>query len=276
MQYFVKIAKSFSILLLLALTLVIANTNMSSSIIVVANEAHATTTSYSSNSDSSNATITKIQSINNNPPSLPAAPPAIIHRNTRAPTAIGGPTLNDPNLKVEQIINTGLKRTTSMAFLGPNDILVLGKETGKVHRILDGKMLPEPLLDVNVASEAERGLLGIAIANDDASTENGNSRHVFLYYTESGGGKDGDDAPKVSPTGTATTTDTDNTTSANIRNRGADTVSPAGNRLYRYDLDLNNNKLTNPKFLLNLPSSPTPQRAGTEKNHIAGKVLLGP
>jgi hypothetical protein len=83
------------------------------------------------------------------------------------------------------------------------------------------------LLDVNVANQAERGLLGIAIANDNASTESENTRHVFLYYTESGGGKDGDDAPKVSPTGTATTTDTDNGTSANIRNRGADSVSPA-------------------------------------------------
>src|SRR5919202_1704470 len=265
MQYFVKIAKSFSILLLLALTLVIANTNMSSSIIVVANEAHATTTSYSSNSDSSNATITKIQSINNNPPSLPAAPPAIIHRNTRAPTAIGGPTLNDPNLKVEQIINTGLKRTTSMAFLGPNDILVLGKETGKVHRIVNGKMLPEPILDVNVASEAERGLLGIAIANDDASTENGNSRHVFLYYTESGGGKDGDDASN----------NTNTSTNTNATTKG---IAPAGNRLYRYDLDLNNGniKLTNPLLLLNLPASPPPGREGTEKNHNGGKVLIGP
>src|SRR5919202_1662377 len=198
MQYFVKIAKLFSILLLLALTLVIASTNMSSSIIVVANEAHTATTAtttYSSNSDPSSATITKIQSINNNPPSLPAAPPAIIHRNIRAPTAIGGPTLNDPTLKVEQMINTGLKRTTSMAFLGPNDILVLEKNTGKIHRILNGKILPQPLLDVNVANEAKRGLLGIAVAkNDNASTENGNTRHVFLYYTESGGGKDGDDA----------------------------------------------------------------------------------
>src|SRR5919202_4432733 len=285
MQYFVKIAKLFSILLLLALTLVIASTNMSSSIIVVANEAHTATTAtttYSSNSDPSSATITKIQSINNNPPSLPAAPPAIIHRNIRAPTAIGGPTLNDPTLKVEQMINTGLKRTTSMAFLGPNDILVLEKNTGKVHRILTGKILPQPLLDVNVANEAERGLLGIAVAkNDNASTENGNTRHVFLYYTESGGGKDGDDAPKVSPAGTATTTpDKDNTTRANIRNSGADTVSPAGNRLYRYDLDLNNNnnnnKLTNPKLLLNLPASPPPGREGTEKNHNGGKVLIGP
>ena len=32
-----------------------------------------------------------------------------------------------------------------MAFLGPNDILVLEKETGLVKRILNGKILPTPL-----------------------------------------------------------------------------------------------------------------------------------
>jgi hypothetical protein len=36
----------------------------------------------------------------------------------------------------------------------------------------------------------------------------------------------------------------------------AGNIQPAGNRLYRYDLDLNNNKLTNPVLLLNLPASP--------------------
>jgi aldose sugar dehydrogenase len=269
MQYFLKIAKLFSILLLLALTLVVGNTNMSLSppiIILVANQAHAATASPSYSSGSDNATITKIQSINNSPP-LPA-PPAIIHRNTRAPPAIGGPTLNDPNLKVELVVDTGLKRATSMAFLGPNDILVLAKNTGNVYRIINGKMLPEPLLDVNVANEAERGLLGIAIAkggNGNTNTENedsnGNIRHVFLYYTESGGGKDGDDAPN------------------NATNTSTSGIAPAGNRLYRYDLDLNNNnniKLINPKLLLNLPASPPPERAGTEKNHNGGKVLIGP
>jgi aldose sugar dehydrogenase len=212
---------------------------------------------------------------NNNPP-----PPPITH-NTRARPSLTGPTLNDPTLKVEQIIDRGFDDPTSMAFLGPNDILVLEKNTGKVHRIVNGKVLPEPVLDVNVANQAERGLLGIAIANNDnGGTDNGNIRHVFLYYTESGGGKDGDDAPvsKVTPT-----TDTDNATAAaNAGTRGLDTVPPAGNRLYRYDLDLNNNnnnnnnKLTNPLLLLNLPASPPPQRAGTEKNHNGGKVLIGP
>ncbi|HJT48580.1 MAG TPA: PQQ-dependent sugar dehydrogenase [Nitrososphaeraceae archaeon] len=206
--------------------------------------------------------------------------PSIVHRNTRARAAIGGPTLNDPNLKVEQVINTGLRSTTSMAFLGPNDILVLEKDAGIVHRVLNGKMLPEPLLDVSVANVAERGLLGIAIAkNDDngnGGTGNGNVRHVFLYYTESGGGKDGDDQPRR----TAAATTPDNSARTNTGSRGIDTVSPAGNRLYRYDLDessdSNNIKLTNPLLLLNLPATPPPGREGTEKNHNAGKVLIGP
>src|ERR1044072_5828549 len=42
----------------------------------------------------------------------------------------------DPNLKVE-LVAQGSQPSTSMAFLGPNDILVLEKETGTVQRITD-------------------------------------------------------------------------------------------------------------------------------------------
>jgi aldose sugar dehydrogenase len=73
------------------------------------------------------------------------------------------PTVNDPNLKVEQVFK-GLRFPTKMAFLGPDDILVLEKDNGTVQRIVNGKMLPEPVLDVNVANKFERGLLGIAVA----------------------------------------------------------------------------------------------------------------
>jgi aldose sugar dehydrogenase len=264
----------------------------------------AASSSYSHSNFNTAATITNIQfpgiipNDNNPPPAstspssdFPTAsnrsndnpPPPPITKNTRARPSPVGPTLNDPNLKVEQVVYRAFDDPTSMAFLGPNDILVLEKNTGKVHRIVNGKMLPQPLLDVNVANQAERGLLGIAIANDNGNSDgNTNTRHVFLYYTESGGGKDGDDAPisKVTPTntttGTGTGTGTDNSTRANTGTRGLDTIQPAGNRLYRYDLDLNNNKLTNPLLLLDLPASPPPQRAGTEKNHNGGKVLIGP
>ena len=51
-----------------------------------------------------------------------------------------------------------------MAFLAPNDILVLEKNTGKVDRIVNGRLLPNPVLDVAVANYIERGLLGIAVA----------------------------------------------------------------------------------------------------------------
>jgi aldose sugar dehydrogenase len=96
----------------------------------------------------------------------------------------GGPTItNDTTLRVETV-STGLVRPTSMAFLGPNDILVLEKNTGNVHRITNGQLLPQPLLHVNVATQIERGMLGIAL------TKNGPTTYVFLYYTEAGGGVD--------------------------------------------------------------------------------------
>ena len=41
------------------------------------------------------------------------------------------PTVNDPNLKVEKVFE-GLRFPTKMAFLGPNDILVLEKDNGTV------------------------------------------------------------------------------------------------------------------------------------------------
>ena len=36
-----------------------------------------------------------------------------------------GPTVNDQSLRVERVVSGALKIPTSMAFLGPNDILVL-------------------------------------------------------------------------------------------------------------------------------------------------------
>src|SRR5919202_6829781 len=97
--------------------------------------------------------------------------------------ALAQPTvLKDPNLKVE-LVTQGLRSPTSMAFLGPNDILVLEKESGIVQRIIDGKMLPQPLLQVPVSTTSERGMLGIATAKHS----NGPT-YVFLYYTKDGGG----------------------------------------------------------------------------------------
>jgi hypothetical protein len=108
---------------------------------------------------------------------------------TRATPAAGGPTLKDPNLKVEKIFQGDLGITTSMAFLGPNDILVLEKN-GKVHRIKDG--VAEPVLAVsNVGKEIEWGMLGIAVdkVNSDntvaRTTSNPNQyRHCYIANSD--------------------------------------------------------------------------------------------
>jgi aldose sugar dehydrogenase len=90
------------------------------------------------------------------------------------------PTLNDPNLQIETIVE-GLSWPTSMAFIDNNNILVLEKEKGTVRLVSNGTLQETSVLEVDVNSRSERGLLGIAIINNDT---------VFLYYTESS--QDGD------------------------------------------------------------------------------------
>ena len=75
-------------------------------------------------------------------------------------------TLSDPSLKIE-IFATGLKNPTNMAFLDSGDVLVLEKQNGTVRKIVNGNLLPEPLLDVNVANYDTRGMLGIAVTKNE-------------------------------------------------------------------------------------------------------------
>ena len=83
----------------------------------------------------------------------------------------------DPNLVITTLTTPGLTEPTTMAFLGPDDFLVLEKSTGRVRRVIGGTMQVPDVLDVAVNSLSERGLLGIAIRQ-------GSPIRVFLYYTE--------------------------------------------------------------------------------------------
>jgi len=123
-----------------------------------------------------------------------------------------------------------------MAFLGPNDILVLEKNNGTVKRIVNGTMLPEPLLKVNVSTISERGMLGIAVDKQ----VNNKPTYVFLFFTEAERKKPED---------------------------GAEVQTALGNHLYRYELI--NDKLTNPRLLLDLPVDISPA-------HNGGKIVIGP
>jgi aldose sugar dehydrogenase len=128
--------------------------------------------------------------------------------------------------------------------LGPDDVLVLEKDTGTVRRIMGGNLLEEPVLDVNVANSVERGMLGIAIDRTGSKT------NAFLYFTESRENNDGEDECYKSERGPISCKE------------GND---PLGNRLYRYELV--GGKLVNPKLLLDLPAVPN--------RHNGGPVLVG-
>jgi aldose sugar dehydrogenase len=88
------------------------------------------------------------------------------------------PIVRNTNLGIE-VVAEGLEFPTTIAFIGPNDILVLEKEKGTVQRIVNGKTLPGPLLDVNVATSQERCMCGVAISKHIPG-----HIYVFLYYTE--------------------------------------------------------------------------------------------
>jgi aldose sugar dehydrogenase len=148
---------------------------------------------------------------------------------------------NDPNLKTELVFK-GLKFPTSMAFLGPNDILVLEENNGTVKRIVNGTILPTPLLSVNPATEGGRGMLGINVARH----EKGDPTYVFLYFIELSGEKDHD----------------------------AKTGGKA--RLYRYELK--DDKLTSPILLIDASGARGVGSIGSKSAGFqnGGKILIGP
>lgn len=163
-------------------------------------------------------------------------------------TNTGNPIINDSKLKVQTVFK-GLQLPTTMAFLGPNDILVLEKEKGTVDRIVSGNLLAKPLLKVNVASEVERGMLGIAISKN--KNDNNNHTYVFLYFT----------AKKSNNSSNGTSNNKLNSTNA------LNGQSFVTNRLYRYEFV--NGELVNPKLLLELPATPGPR-------HNGGAIIIGP
>lgn len=68
-----------------------------------------------------------------------------------------GPSINDPTLMTELYFR-GLSYPTDMEFIDRDYILVTEKDTDIVQRIINGTMLHEPLLDVNVATAGHRGM----------------------------------------------------------------------------------------------------------------------
>jgi len=144
-------------------------------------------------------------------------------------------TVKASKLDIELVVE-GLEFPTTMAFLGPDDILVLEKDKGTVLRIINNSVLGKPLLNVNVNTEKEVCMCGIATSK----TISGRA-FVFLYFTEIQSKREKNSLDKES--------------------------NPLANRLYRYELI--DGILQNPKLLLDLPKTAGP-------HHSGGAVMVGP
>jgi Glucose / Sorbosone dehydrogenase len=104
-------------------------------------------------------------------------------------SVVSAQTINDPSLRVTELVS-GLSQPTAMAFIGPNDLLVLQKNDGRVRRVINGVLQAGAVLDVHVDSASERGLLGIALHPNFPPTN-----FVYLYYTESSAVSDTSGSP---------------------------------------------------------------------------------
>ena len=141
---------------------------------------------------------------------------------------IVGPSLTDQNLRVE-LVARDFDFPTSIEFLGKDDFLLLEKNTGDIYRILKGNVTG-PLIHIHVSQKDERGLLGIAILENDNLKKD--KTFVFLYYTLC----------------------TKDDSKYNSRD--------CGNYVYRYRFETENNTLTDPKLILSLPALPGPSHNG--------------
>jgi aldose sugar dehydrogenase len=174
-----------------------------------------------------------------------------------------GPKLLDPYGKLLAIETAaeGLSFPTSMEFIDNDNILVLEKDHGTVRLVSssNGTLEKEPLLNLSVENEAERGLLGVAILKDNNIHINRNSINdnndstnispvnddsipkVFLYYTEKPENENENENEQQFPI----------------------------NKVLSYEWNKQAKSLVNPKLILDLPAEPGPY-------HQGGKLKIGP
>src|SRR3954447_8763783 len=172
------------------------------------------------------------------------------------------PTVTDPNLQVNTVV-TGLNQPTGMAFLGPNDFLILEKASGQVKRVMNGQVTGV-VLDLPVNSNSERGLLGIALHPNFPADPS-----LYLYWTESSTGADSTVVPEVG-------------NPASVYQPG--TPMPLGNRVDRFLWNAQGQTLTYAQNIIRLhafqhdsnnPANPNPA-AAYAGNHNGGKIVFGP
>jgi len=148
-------------------------------------------------------------------------------------------TLVDPSLTVETVVSSGITQPIAIEFLRPDDptrFFLIERTTGQVKLVENG-VVTATVLDLPVNYNSERGLLGIALHPDFAT-----SGYVYLYYSRSSTSGD-----------------------SNLQANWTD------NRVERYTW--NGSALVNPLLIVSFPRDAS-QANGP--NHDGGVILFGP
>jgi aldose sugar dehydrogenase len=149
--------------------------------------------------------------------------------------------VNNINLEVE-LVTEGLESPTSMAFIGNHGDMLILEKGGVVILFSNESKTKIPLLNFTVDEENERGLLGVAVLNNNISESDTTTiappsptpTYVFFYLTEAWQEENGSQV--------------------------------LGNGIYRFEWNDTDKSLSNGTLILSLPATPGP-------NHNGGKLI---
>jgi aldose sugar dehydrogenase len=171
-----------------------------------------------------------------------------------------GPKLSDPyeqSMEIETVAE-GLSLPTSMEFVDNGNILVLEKDHGSVRLVSPSirTLEKEPVLKLEAENEAERGLLGVAILNDNSVRNN-----IYSIKNNDSVNKSSIDKESTAKVLLYFTAESE------YENENAQQIPR--NKVLSYEWNKQNRSLVNSKLILDLPAEPGPY-------HQGGKLKIGP
>jgi aldose sugar dehydrogenase len=177
------------------------------------------------------------------------------------------PILKDSDLDVE-LVTEGLRSPTSMAFIGNQGDMLILEKSGEVILFVSENKSKITLLNFTVNDQTERGLLGVAVINNnnnmsalETTALPARSNNQIITTREN----------NINYSTATTTTRTPSSTSTFVffyltEASKEDRSHVLGNRIYRFEWNDTDKSLSNGRLILDLPVLPG-------ENHNGGKLI---
>ena len=177
------------------------------------------------------------------------------------------PILKDSDLEVE-LVTEGLKSPTSIAFIGNQGDMLILEKSGEVILFVSENKSKITLLNFTVNDQTERGLLGVAVINNN----NMSALHTTAIPARS---NNQIITTRENSTSDSTTTTTSRSSTPTFvffyltEASKEDKSHVLGNRIYRFEWNDTDKSLSNGTLILDLPVLPG-------QNHNGGKIIADP